>query len=161
MRSVRETDIKRIRGLVAVRPMSGISEGTEFTDLATGEITVFYEGIWHEKAEDVVLSHNTVWDPDIFDYVAETQSVVVTDELTVIADIPDKSDRELGVVSISSCNFIQSEEDAIYKYYGFASSTGWQIKRKTLATGIWKVASGEGDYDAAWADKENKIYGYV
>lgn len=58
-------------------------------------------------------------------------------------------------------NYIQSDEDATYKYYGYASSTGWRIKRKTLATGVWKVAEGIGDYDTAWADRDNKTYVYI
>jgi hypothetical protein len=58
-------------------------------------------------------------------------------------------------------NYIQSDEDATYKYYGFASTDGWKFKRKTLATGVWEVASGTGDYDTAWADRENKDYDYT
>jgi hypothetical protein len=61
----------------------------------------------------------------------------------------------------ASYNYIQSDEDATYKYYGFISTAGWRFKRKTLATGVWEVASGTGDYDAAWADRENKEYGYL
>ena len=64
-------------------------------------------------------------------------------------------------IGLSAYNYIQSEEDATYKYYGFASATGWQFKRKTLATGIWKIVAGLGSYDTAWADKENKTYGYA
>jgi hypothetical protein len=58
-------------------------------------------------------------------------------------------------------NYIQSEEITIYKYYGYASEIGWKIKRKTLSTGIWLVASGEGDYEIAWLDKENKEYTFI
>jgi hypothetical protein len=58
-------------------------------------------------------------------------------------------------------NYIQSETGATYKYYGYASSTGWKFKRKTLATGVWEVADGTGDYDTAWADKSSKSYSYV
>jgi hypothetical protein len=61
----------------------------------------------------------------------------------------------------SSYNFVQSEEGATYEYYGFASSTGWRIKRMTVATGIWKVAEGTGDYDTAWADRASKTYIYA
>lgn len=58
-------------------------------------------------------------------------------------------------------NYIQSEEGATYKYYGYASATGWKIKRKTLATGVWMVDEGTGDYDTAWADRANKSYAYT
>jgi len=58
-------------------------------------------------------------------------------------------------------NYIQSATDATYKYYGYASSTGWKFKRKTLSTGVWEVSSGSGDFDTNWADKNNKIYLYV
>ena len=61
----------------------------------------------------------------------------------------------------STYNFIQSDEGATYEYYGFASSTGWRIKRMTVATEVWKIAEGEGDYDTAFADKANKTYNYV
>ena len=63
----------------------------------------------------------------------------------------------VNVISdITPYNYIQSETTSTYKYYGYASSTGWKIKRKTIATGIWMVASGTGDYDTAWADRANK-----
>jgi hypothetical protein len=58
-------------------------------------------------------------------------------------------------------NYIQSAEDATYKYYGYASSTGWKIKRKTLATGVWEVAEGAGDYATAWADRATHSYSYT
>lgn len=58
-------------------------------------------------------------------------------------------------------NYIQSEETATYKYYGYASSTGWKIKRKTLATGIWMVDEGTGDYDTNWALRASKVYAYT
>jgi hypothetical protein len=58
-------------------------------------------------------------------------------------------------------NFIQSEISGAYEYYGYASSTGWKFKRMTVATEIWMVASGVGDYDTAWADKISKDYNYV
>jgi hypothetical protein len=48
-----------------------------------------------------------------------------------------------------------------YKYYGYASSTGWKFKRKTLATGVWEVADGTGDYDTAWSARSSQDYSYV
>lgn len=60
----------------------------------------------------------------------------------------------------SAYNFVQSDDDETYKYYGFASSTGWKIKRKTLASGIWEQSEGTGDYGTAWADRANKTYNY-
>jgi hypothetical protein len=53
-----------------------------------------------------------------------------------------------------------SEETATYKYYGFANSAGWKIKRKTLATEVWEVASGTGDFDTAWTDRATQTYDY-
>lgn len=61
----------------------------------------------------------------------------------------------------STYNFIQSATDSLYKFYGYASSTGWKIKRKTLASGVWEVAEGLGDYDTAFSDRANKSYSYT
>jgi hypothetical protein len=58
-------------------------------------------------------------------------------------------------------NFIQSAETVTYKYYGFVCTGGWQIKRKTLATGVWEVAADVGDYATAWAARADKDYGYI
>lgn len=58
-------------------------------------------------------------------------------------------------------NYIQTSEEATYTYYGYASSTGWKIKRETNATGIFKQAEGTGDYDTAFADRANKNYQYA
>jgi hypothetical protein len=51
-----------------------------------------------------------------------------------------------------------TETTAIYKYYGFSTSTGWRISRKTLATSIWLNATGTGTYATAWADRASKVY---
>lgn len=61
----------------------------------------------------------------------------------------------------STFTFIQSAEDVTYKYYGYTDGTNWKIKRKTLSTGVWKVANGVGDYDTAWADRAGKTYNYT
>jgi hypothetical protein len=61
----------------------------------------------------------------------------------------------------STYNYIQSETTASYKYYGYASSTGWKIKRKTLATGVWEVAEGTGDYDTNWSNRASQSYAYT
>lgn len=63
-------------------------------------------------------------------------------------------------------NYILSETTGTYKYYGFTSSTGYQVKRKTLATGVWEVATGTyptpyADFDAAWAARASLTYAYV
>lgn len=63
-----------------------------------------------------------------------------------------------NVSGISTYNYIQREAGSSYKYYGFASDTGWQLKRKELATGIWLIDEGTGDYNTAWADRANKTY---
>jgi hypothetical protein len=59
----------------------------------------------------------------------------------------------------SAYNYIQKEEGATYTYYGFASSTGWKIKRKTIATSVWQYASGTGSYDTAWTNRATQSYG--
>jgi hypothetical protein len=66
----------------------------------------------------------------------------------------------LSATGGSTYTYIQSAATVTYKYYGYYSSTGWQIKRKTLASGVWEKASGLGDYDTAWADRANKSYSY-
>lgn len=77
----------------------------------------------------------------------------------------EKGDEIVAAVNAISgttpFNYIQSDTTATLKYYGYASSTGWKIKRKTLATGVWEVASAAGDYVTAWADRANKNYSYV
>lgn len=55
-------------------------------------------------------------------------------------------------------NYIQKDEGATYIYYGFASSTGWKFKRKTVANGIWQIASGLGDYNTEWPNRASKTY---
>ncbi len=57
-------------------------------------------------------------------------------------------------------NFIQSEEDITYKYYGFASIEWWRIKRKTLSTWIWMLTDWAWDYDTAWLNKSSHTYTY-
>jgi DNA/RNA-binding domain of Phe-tRNA-synthetase-like protein len=61
----------------------------------------------------------------------------------------------------STFTYIQSDEGATYKYYGYTDGTNWKIKRKTLATGVWMVATGVGDYDTAFADRAAKSYSYT
>lgn len=63
-------------------------------------------------------------------------------------------------------NFILSETGATYKYYGFTSSTGYRVKRKTLSTGVWEVSTGTyptpyADFDAAWTARASLTYAYV
>jgi len=107
---------------------------------------------------------NYIWNVSDLGWEAMAQSTVVVGELNVsgvaISNFPS-SFPVTGSFYPTIYSYIQSEEDATYKYYGFASSSGWQIKRKTLASGVWMVAVGTGDYAAAWADKANKSYGYV
>lgn len=57
-------------------------------------------------------------------------------------------------------NFIQKDEGGTYTYYGFAEDGIWQIKRKTIATGVWEVVSGTGDYTTNWTDRASKTYGF-
>ena len=149
MAVVQEKDIKKLRGLSWEEKITqGVPNGSEFYEIDTGITYVFFNGVWSDREAVAVDVHNKVWNSDILDFVYMTQPTVSTDVLNVIVD------------SVTY-NYIQSEEGATYKYYGFASSTGWQLKRKTLATGVWNIASGLGSYAAAWADKENKDYGYV
>lgn len=58
-------------------------------------------------------------------------------------------------------NYIQSDTDATYKYYGYTDGTNWKIKRKTLSSGVWKVATDAGDYDTAFAARSSQTYNYV
>jgi hypothetical protein len=65
-----------------------------------------------------------------------------------------------------SYNYVKSEETGTYKYYGFSSTTGWQIKRKTLATGIWEIAYEDytetyANFDAAWTARAVLVYTYA
>lgn len=58
-------------------------------------------------------------------------------------------------------NFIQKDEGATFVYFGYTNGTDWKFKRKTIATGVWEVATGTGDYDTNWADRAVKTYDYV
>ena len=55
---------------------------------------------------------------------------------------PSTQEGQASIITAigEDCNYIRSEETATYKYYGFSSLTAWQIKRKTLATGVWEIA---------------------
>lgn len=75
-------------------------------------------------------------------------------------EIVDESGAPVSI-GTSSYNYIQKDEGATYVYYGYASSTGWKIKRKTVATGVWEQAIGTGDYDTNWADRALKTYSYA
>lgn len=66
-----------------------------------------------------------------------------------------------GISGGTTYNYVQSETGATYKYFGYASSDGWKIKRKTLLTGVWEQASGTGDYETAWSQKSLKDYNYA
>lgn len=66
-----------------------------------------------------------------------------------------------GISGTTPYNYIQKDEGATYIYYGYASPTGWKIKRKTVATGVWEVADGSGDYDTNWAARASKTYMYT
>ena len=73
---------------------------------------------------------------------------------------PQGPQGDPGTPAPEAYNYIQTASDTSYTYYGFYLSGSWKIKRKTLSTGIWMVASGIGDYDTAWLDRANKTYGY-
>jgi hypothetical protein len=60
----------------------------------------------------------------------------------------------------ASYNYVRSDDTGVYKYYGFADPTGWQFKRKTLATGVWELSEGLGDFDTNWTDRAIKTYTY-
>lgn len=112
--------------------------------------------------DTVTVSTSSEQDVLIVESEPEVQ-VLVSDpeEVTVINSIETGPQGPPGASGVTVYNFIQSDEDGTYKYYGFFSTEGWRIKRKTLSTGIWHVASGIGDYDAAWADRANKEYAYL
>lgn len=112
--------------------------------------------------DTVVVSTDSEQDVLIVETEPEVQVLVSEpEEATVITSIETGPQGPPGSSGIVVYNFIQSDEDVTYKYYGFVSTEGWRIKRKTLATGIWHVASGVGDYDDAWADRANKEYAYL
>lgn len=72
----------------------------------------------------------------------------------------------LAATGTTSYNYIQSEDTGTYKYYGYASSTGWQIKRKTLATGVWEIVYDDftgtyGNFDDAWTARAGLSYSYA
>ena len=71
-----------------------------------------------------------------------------------------------NISGISSYNYIVSEETVTLKYYGYTSITGWQIKRKTLSTGVWEIADAlftgtYADFDTAWAARAAITYSYT
>lgn len=74
--------------------------------------------------------------------------------------IVDGSGSEVSI-GTSSYNYVQKDEGVTYIYYGFASTTGWKFKRKTIATGVWMVATGVGDYATNWTDRASKTYVYA
>ena len=71
-----------------------------------------------------------------------------------------------GIGGATSYNYIQSDDTGTYKYYGFTNADGWLIKRKTLATGVWELASGlftgtYATYDLAFSDRASITYNYT
>jgi hypothetical protein len=55
--------------------------------------------------------------------------------------------------------YVQKETGATYKYYGYASSTGWKIMRKTLATGVFSYAQDTAeDFATGWANRATHTY---
>ena len=108
----------------------------------------------------VVPSKNDLYEKEIL-----TNILLALEGMGLDQASSDKQDEIISAINnisgVSSYNFVQKEDDSTNIYYGFASSTGWQIKKKEIATGVWTVASDSGDYDIAWADKENKTYNYT
>jgi hypothetical protein len=59
----------------------------------------------------------------------------------------------------STWYYVQKETGATYKYYGYASSTGWKIMRKTLATGVFGYAQDTAEaYETGWANRTTHTY---
>lgn len=73
----------------------------------------------------------------------------------------DKQDEIIAALGGSPYNFIQKDEGATYIYFGYTNGTDWKIKRKTVATGVWEVSTGTGDYDTNWTDRAIKTYVYA
>jgi len=72
-----------------------------------------------------------------------------------------KQDEIISAINnLQIYNFIQSEETVTYKYYWFASSIWWKIKRKTLSTWIWEITYWVWDYNTAWTDRIDHTYTY-
>jgi hypothetical protein len=66
----------------------------------------------------------------------------------------------------SGYNYIQSDENVTYKYYGFSTLTSWKIKRKTLATGVWELAYEDytgtyNNFDDTWTARAGLSYSYA
>jgi hypothetical protein len=114
----------------------------------------------------LLLVTNVVAGTIIYSFADPTKGGdIVANVLTLMYDTTGMIDaNELQIFwdnGPNDYNYIQSDEDATYKYYGYMSSGGWRIKRKTLATNVWEVSTGLGDYDTAWADRDNKTYSYI
>ena len=93
--------------------------------------------------------------------LAKRVSTVNTDGTQINPATEETLQAVLAASGGSTYNFIQSEDAGTYKYYGYTDGTNWKIKRKTIATGVWKVADGTGDYDTAWAARSSQTYNYV
>lgn len=102
--------------------------------------------------EEYLLPRTTLMTENAAGTAVSTQKQIATEETLQAV---------LAASGGSVYNYIQSAADATYKYYGFASSTGWKFKRKTLATGVWMVAEGAGSYDTNWTARASKTYSYV
>jgi len=83
---------------------------------------------------------------------------VAGDEVNVATS--EKQDEIIAALG-GSYSYVQKDDAGAYIYFGYASSTGYQIKRKTTATGIWMVVTGTGDYATNWASRASKTYVYA
>ena len=63
-------------------------------------------------------------------------------------------------------NYVKMDEGATYTYFGYTSTTGWQIKRMTNADTSLLYADGlfsgtYADFDTAWAARASITYAYT
>ena len=98
---------------------------------------------------------NYVWDTDLLDYVAMTQPLVKTDNLTVsgsmsVSNFPDPTAKyKITDIDPTDGN----------SYFGYTDDSGkWYIMNLTAATA--RYVKGDGGYIAAWAGKAGLSYDY-
>ena len=93
---------------------------------------------------------------------ARTTVVKIYNALNLLINPATEEKQDAIIAALGGAYFYVQKDDAgAYIYFGYASPTGWQFKRKTSATGIWMVATGTGDYATNWAGRVGKTYVYA
>ena len=91
---------------------------------------------------------------------ATVVKILNTLNLPVNVMTTEKGDEIIAALG-GAYSYVQKDDAGAYIYFGYASSTGYQIKRKTTATGIWMVVTGTGDYATNWTGRVGKTYVYA